>query len=85
MARGWESKSIEAQQEAATDRPSEAPDSRQNNSPEARARRDRLVSLRMSRSRTLQQLESATNPKHREMLQKALRTLEAELEHERAG
>lgn len=85
MARGWESKSVEAQQEAATDRPSESPDSRRDNSPESRARRDRIVSLRMSRSRTLQQLERATNPKHREMLQRALRTLEAELEHEADG
>ena len=85
MARGWESKSVEAQQEAAADRPSESPAGRQDNSPEARARRDRIVSLKMSRSRTLQQLERATNPKHREMLQKALRTLEAELEHEQAN
>lgn len=82
MARGWESKSVEAQQEAAADRPSESPDARRDNSPEAHARRERLLSLRMSRSRTLQQLEAATNPKHREMLQKALRNLEAELEHE---
>lgn len=85
MARGWESKSVEAQQEAAVDRPSESPYSRQDNSPEARARRDRLASLRMSRSRTLQQLEAAVNPKHREMLQRALRTIEAELEHEQGS
>lgn len=85
MARGWESKSVEAQQEAAVDRPSESPSSRQDNSPEARARRDRLASLRMSRSRTLQQLEAAVNPKHREMLQRALRTIEAELEHEQGS
>lgn len=82
MARGWESKSVEAQQEAATDRPGESNASRHDHSPEARARRDRLVSLRMSRTRTLQQLETATNPKYREMLQRALRTIEAELEHE---
>ncbi|MEO8434430.1 MAG: hypothetical protein ABI596_06005 [Pyrinomonadaceae bacterium] len=82
MARGWESKSVEAQQEAAVDRPSETPSSRQDNSPAARARRERLTSLRLSRSRTLQQLEAAVNPKHREMLQRALRTIEAELEHE---
>jgi TATA-binding protein-associated factor Taf7 len=85
MARGWESKSVEAQQEAAVDRPSESPDSRLDNSPESRALRDRIVSLRMSRSRTLQQLERATYPKHREMLQKALKTLEGELEHEAGG
>jgi len=82
MARGWESKSVEAQQEAAVDRPSETPHSRQDNSAAARARRDRLTTLRMSRSRTLQQLEAAVNPKHREMLQRALRSIEAELEEE---
>jgi hypothetical protein len=82
MAKGWESKSVEAQQEAAVDRPSETPHSSRDHSPEARARRERLTSLRMSRSRTLQQLEAAVNPKHREMLQRALRTIEAELEHE---
>jgi hypothetical protein len=82
MARGWESKSVEAQQQAAVDRPSESTASPRDHSPEARARRERLLSLRMSRARTLQQLESATNPKHREMLQKALRTIEADLEHE---
>ena len=80
MARGWESKSVEAQQEAAVDRPAEVPGSRQDNSPEARARRERLTSLRLSRSRTLQQLESAVNPKQREMLQRALAKIEAELE-----
>jgi hypothetical protein len=82
MARGWESKSVEAQQEAAVDRPSETAASQRDNSPEAHAKRERLLNLRMSRTRTLQQLETATNPRHREMLQKALRTLEAELEHE---
>jgi TATA-binding protein-associated factor Taf7 len=85
MARGWESKSVEAQQEAATDRPLESPDSRQDNSPQARARRERLAGLRMSRSRILQQMETAVNPKHREMLQRALRALEAELEHEQGS
>jgi hypothetical protein len=80
MARGWESKSVEAQQEAAVDRPSESAASQKDNSPEAHARRERLLSLRMSRTRTLQQLETATNPRHREILQKALRTIEADLE-----
>lgn len=85
MARGWESKSIEAQQEAAADGVPESSVHSHDHSPEGRARRDRLRSLQLSRSRTLQQLESAVNPTHREMLQKALRTLEAELEHERGS
>jgi hypothetical protein len=49
-------------------------------SPEVRARRERVESLRLSRSRTLEQLEHATRRAHREMLQRTLRALEAEIE-----
>ena len=79
MARGWESKAVEAQMEEADERarrqqnPGELP-------PDARARRERLESLRLSRARTLAQLERATRPAHREMLQRTLRALEAEME-----
>ncbi|HEX8922738.1 MAG TPA: hypothetical protein VF766_14780, partial [Pyrinomonadaceae bacterium] len=49
-------------------------------SPEERARRERLDSLQLSRARTLTQLESATHPAHRQMLQRTLGALEAEIE-----
>jgi hypothetical protein len=49
-------------------------------SPAVRARRERIESLKLSRARTLEQLERATRPAHREMLNRSLRALEAEIE-----
>jgi hypothetical protein len=49
-------------------------------SPAARARQARLESLKLSRARTLDQLERATRPAHREMLQRTLRALENQIE-----
>jgi ribosomal protein L30/L7E len=48
-------------------------------SPEERAHRARLESLRLSKTHTVERLERATNPAHREMLKRALRHLEAEM------
>jgi hypothetical protein len=48
-------------------------------SPAVRARRELLESLRLSRSRTLAQLERATGQAHREMLTRTLRALEREM------
>lgn len=79
MARGWESKAVADQQEAAEER-AQIQQRQAELSPELRARRDRLETLRLSRSRTLEQLESAIRPAHRQMLQRTLRALEAEIE-----
>ncbi|HEX8709162.1 MAG TPA: hypothetical protein VF723_13025 [Pyrinomonadaceae bacterium] len=78
MARGWESKAVEAQIEEAGAGALEQP--RDALSPEERVRHDRLESLRLSRARTLDQLERATRPAHRSMLQGTLRAIEAEIE-----
>jgi hypothetical protein len=80
VARGWESKSVEDQQQAAEERARQRGAAPVDDSPEARARRERLETLRLSRARTLDQLEHATNRTHREMLQRTLRALERELE-----
>lgn len=80
MARGWESKSIADQIEAADERAQQSPSEQYEMSPEVRARRERLESLRLSRARTLEQLEGAVRRPHREMLQRTLRALEAEIE-----
>ncbi|MBA3440641.1 MAG: hypothetical protein H0T92_12295, partial [Pyrinomonadaceae bacterium] len=48
-------------------------------SPAVRARRERLESLTLARARTLAQLQHAVVPAYREMLERALRTLEAEI------
>jgi hypothetical protein len=81
MARGWESKAVEAQVEAAEERARQLERRAQAElSPEERARQERLESLKLSRTRTLDQLERATRPAHREMLQRTLRSLEREIE-----
>lgn len=79
MARGWESKSVADQMEEEEARlAQEVPDP--NRSPEAKLRRQQLESLKLSRSRTLAQLDRATSPAYRQMLERALQTLEQEIE-----
>ena len=80
MARGWESKAVEDQIQEAEERARRAAETPPDESPEARARRERLETLRLSRSRTLSQLEQATRSAHREMLKRTLRALETEIE-----
>ncbi|MFL6209306.1 MAG: hypothetical protein ACJ74W_10680 [Pyrinomonadaceae bacterium] len=80
MARGWESKSVEDQQQAAEERARQREAAPLEDSPAARARRERIETLRLSRARTLDQLEHATNRAHRAMLQRTLRALETEIE-----
>ncbi|HEX8889066.1 MAG TPA: hypothetical protein VF779_07805 [Pyrinomonadaceae bacterium] len=79
MARGWESKAVEDQIEEAEKR-AQKRGAEDDLTPEERARRNRLESLRLSRSRTLTQLEQATRPAHRAMLQRTLQALEAEID-----
>jgi hypothetical protein len=76
MARGWESKSVEAQQAEAIDK---APQHRPPISPEAAARCREKESLRLSRQRVLEQLKVSTNPRHRNMLQDSLTDLDEKL------
>lgn len=81
MARGWESKAVADQMEEAGDvRALAEREARSELSAEERERHARLESLRLSRARTLEQLERATNAKHRAMLQHTLRALETEME-----
>jgi hypothetical protein len=81
VARGWESKAVADQMEEADASRGAAEQSAQGElSPQERERRQRLESLKLSRSRTLDQLERVTNRAYREMLQRTLRALEAEIE-----
>jgi hypothetical protein len=76
MARGWESKSVEAQQAEAgekTDQP------RRRMSAEEAALCREKEKLRLARQRVLGQLEANPSPRHRELLQAALRDLEEKL------
>ena len=77
MARGWESKSVESQQEESFRQPEQR--DFQELSPEERERRERLASLELSRARTLDQLERATGAAHRAMLKRTLLALERDI------
>jgi hypothetical protein len=79
MARGW-GKSAEDVEQEAEERAQRRAAPRLDDSPEARERRERLETLRLSRARTLEQLERATTRAHREMLQRTLRAVESEIE-----
>jgi len=75
MARGWESKAVEQQQEEAAANKT----NRKPRSVEQIAEDQRRQSLELSRQRILQQLQVACNPRHREMLEKALADLDEQL------
>lgn len=78
MARGWESKSVEAQQAEASDK-SAKPKARLT--ADAAARLRKRETLRLSRQRVLQQLEATQNPRHRQLLQDELDDLDQKLSH----
>ena len=80
MARGWESKSVEAQQmDAATRSPEVAPVSA-----EEAARRAERATLSLARTRALADLQQACRPAHRAMLEQAIAELDAQLaDHDR--
>ena len=76
MARGWESKSVESQIEAAESRKK----ARQTEMDPAQAEKQRQRdSLLLSRTRILHDLEQAHNPRYRETLQAALKHLDQKL------
>lgn len=77
MARGWESKAIEEQIDAA-----EAAKQRRAEpvpTPEELAREARRQSLLLSRARIVNQIEAARDARHRAQLELALAHLDAEL------
>ena len=78
MARGWESKAIADQIEEEESRQQQA--SIVETTPEQRALKERIDSLKLSRSRLLQQLERATHPAHRKVLLNGLKAVEKEIE-----
>jgi len=77
MARGWESKSVEAQIEETHSETSINPD--QTLSPEERQALIRKRDLTLSRRHVLQQLESSPNERYSELLRRTLAGLDAEL------
>jgi len=83
VARGWESKAVEDQIEEGNRRADEA--IKVSATVETRARLLRLESLKLSRSRILEQLERASHPSHREVLMKGLKAIEKEIEENPPG
>jgi TATA-binding protein-associated factor Taf7 len=78
MARGWESKAIADQIEEEESRQQQTANA--EITPEQRILKQRLDSLKLSRSRLLQQLERATHPAHRNVLLNGLKAVEKEIE-----
>ena len=75
MARGWESKSVEEQQSSAKEgKPSGRPAT-----PQEIERRNQRLSLELTRARVAHELESAQNPRYRELLQTELAALDKRL------
>jgi hypothetical protein len=77
MARGWESKDVESQVEANTtvsDRSNNAQKSAEQLSKESEVR-----GLQLSRTRIVNDLETATNPHYRKSLEAALNHLDEKI------
>jgi len=75
MARGWESKSVESQQDDAQSRKPAGPEL----TSEERARLDRRRTLEMALARAQAELEAAHHAAHREMLRLKVEALKGEL------
>ncbi|HEY3837253.1 MAG TPA: hypothetical protein VGL72_11810 [Bryobacteraceae bacterium] len=77
MARGWESKEIESQMEAAAAK--RAPERRAPRTEEQIRRERERESLLLSRKRVLKDIETATHARYREQLEAALKHLDERL------
>jgi hypothetical protein len=76
MARGWESKDVEAQVESTETKKS--PNDRQK-SAEQQLREQSIRDLKLSRTRITNDLASATHPNHRKSLEAALAHLDKKI------
>ena len=76
MARGWESKSVEQQQEEMSAQPQTF---RPPVSPDEQQRIRKRDGLLLSRQRLIHQMEAAGNPRHLQMLEQALAELDRQL------
>ena len=78
MARGWESKNIEDQMRAAE--AEKAARATPAATPAERERQARRAGLLLTRTRVLNELEAARDPRHRALLERTLVHLDGELE-----
>jgi hypothetical protein len=72
VARGWESKSVELQQDDARS----TGEPKRSLTPEQRKIESRKEGLKLSRSRILAQLQAATNPRYRTILEQELAVID---------
>ncbi|HUL14639.1 MAG TPA: hypothetical protein VLV88_01485 [Terriglobales bacterium] len=77
MARGWESKDVEAQAEEAQEL--KAPSDKTTKSVDQMEKDRDKAGLELSRKRILNELEVATHPNHRKSLEAALAHLDQKL------
>jgi hypothetical protein len=77
MARGWDSKSVEDQIDAANAEKSQK--SRPRITADEREQMARRSGLLLARAKTLKDLEAAHDPRYRGMLERALADLDAQL------
>jgi len=78
----WDGDDLAGQAEDALERQQAIADARTTRGPqtaEDRARKMEFESLRLSRSRVVAQLENATNPAHRRMLESALHSIDEKM------
>jgi hypothetical protein len=79
---GWDGDALAGSMEEALERQQEVAEARRarkdTSSTEERERKAKEESLRLSRARIEEQLGRATNPAHRAMLERALKTLKGE-------
>jgi len=75
MARGWESKSVEAQQDEAARGRAPKPAL----TPEQQANAERRRTLELQRARTASDLDRATARNHRAMLEQAIAAIDEQL------
>jgi hypothetical protein len=78
MARGWESKDVEAQVVDAAE-PVKAPSGHAEKSPEQQLRELTIKDLQLSKTRITNDLANATNPNHRKSLEAALAHLDEKI------
>jgi len=78
MARGWESKSVEEQIEMAAERAASLKTENKLNEAEAAKQRE-LDSIQLDRTRVVQAMASASNPRYLEQLQRSLDFLDEKL------
>jgi hypothetical protein len=75
MARGWESKAVEAQQDAAADRGAKVA----KINVEDKARRAERATLSLARTRAVADLQTACAAAHRSMLEQAIADLDRQI------